>query len=333
MVRVYVKNLGGSDKITELAEPGDIPDFASSITEVGDANYAIEPTDWVIVTTAALTATRTWTLPAASAIEPSHPIFIFDRKGAITSANNLIIARAGADTIDDLAFNPTLTSAFSGGRFYSDQISKWTYDLAIADYGVLLDRMSTTRGAVPYRGSGAWAALAPGTSGHVLTSNGAGADPSYQSVSASAILQCLQNTYTANTNLSTQIPQDDTTPGSSEGTEVLSQAITPADNTNKVLVIVHLWGAVSTGSNPIAVAVFRGTTCIQVALHYQGTANFPESVSCAFLDSPASASAQTYSVRVGPVAAINVRLNGTITGGRFFGGTSSATLTVMEVSA
>lgn len=44
----------------------------------------------------------------------------------------------------------------------------------------LLDFVGTTRGSVLYRGAAGWAILAPGTSGHVLTSNGAGADPSYQ---------------------------------------------------------------------------------------------------------------------------------------------------------
>ena len=44
----------------------------------------------------------------------------------------------------------------------------------------VLDWLSSTRGAVLYRGASGWSALSPGTNGHVLTSNGAGADPSYQ---------------------------------------------------------------------------------------------------------------------------------------------------------
>jgi hypothetical protein len=44
----------------------------------------------------------------------------------------------------------------------------------------LLDSITTTRGALLYRGSGGWVARLPGTAGHVLTSNGDGADPSYQ---------------------------------------------------------------------------------------------------------------------------------------------------------
>lgn len=43
----------------------------------------------------------------------------------------------------------------------------------------LFDWISATRGALPYRGASGWAALAPGTAGLVLTSQGAGADPVY----------------------------------------------------------------------------------------------------------------------------------------------------------
>ena len=50
----------------------------------------------------------------------------------------------------------------------------------ISSASALLDTIGSTRGSVLYRGATGWAVLAPGTSTHVLTSNGAGADPSYQ---------------------------------------------------------------------------------------------------------------------------------------------------------
>lgn len=75
----------------------------------------------------------------------------------------------------------------------------------------LLDWVGSTRGAILYRGAAGWAILAPGTSGHVLTSNGAGADPSYAassgsggivllnsgSVSAAATLDIVLTSYTS----------------------------------------------------------------------------------------------------------------------------------------
>src|SRR5271170_3381986 len=41
----------------------------------------------------------------------------------------------------------------------------------------------STRGAILERGASSWALVTPGTSGFVLTSNGAAADPTYQAVS------------------------------------------------------------------------------------------------------------------------------------------------------
>jgi hypothetical protein len=44
----------------------------------------------------------------------------------------------------------------------------------------LLDVLGSTRGSILYRGASGWAVATPGTSTHVWTSNGAGADPSWQ---------------------------------------------------------------------------------------------------------------------------------------------------------
>jgi hypothetical protein len=43
----------------------------------------------------------------------------------------------------------------------------------------LLDGISTTQGSILYRGASGWTALAPGTAGLKLTTNGAGADPTW----------------------------------------------------------------------------------------------------------------------------------------------------------
>lgn len=43
----------------------------------------------------------------------------------------------------------------------------------------LLDGISNTQGSILYRGASAWAALGPGTSGNVLSTNGAGSNPSW----------------------------------------------------------------------------------------------------------------------------------------------------------
>lgn len=58
------------------------------------------------------------------------------------------------------------------------------------DIQALLDGISTTQGTILYRGAASWAALAPGTSGHFLKTNGAGADPAW-AAQASPDIQTL----------------------------------------------------------------------------------------------------------------------------------------------
>lgn len=50
----------------------------------------------------------------------------------------------------------------------------------------ILDSVGSTRGSLLERGAAGWAIVSPGTATYVLTSNGAGADPSYQQISLSA---------------------------------------------------------------------------------------------------------------------------------------------------
>lgn len=53
-----------------------------------------------------------------------------------------------------------------------------------ADEQAILDQISTTHGAVLYRGSADWAALSPGTDGDVLTTHGASANPTWETPAA-----------------------------------------------------------------------------------------------------------------------------------------------------
>jgi hypothetical protein len=48
----------------------------------------------------------------------------------------------------------------------------------------VVDGIGNTRGSILERGASGWTALAPGSSGSVLTSSGAGADPSYQTLTS-----------------------------------------------------------------------------------------------------------------------------------------------------
>jgi hypothetical protein len=168
------------------------------------------------------------------------------------------------------------------------------------------------------------------TAGQGITFTDGGANnPLTVEVSAGAVLQCLQTTYATNTALTTTIPFDDTTPTSSEGTQILSLSITPSDSNNKILAIAEIWGAIDGTVARVAMAIFRGSTCIQAVGSGNWAVGILESLSANVLDSPASASAQTYSVRVGPDGD-TLYLNGNAAG-RLFGGVAICTLTLMEI--
>jgi hypothetical protein len=144
-----------------------------------------------------------------------------------------------------------------------------------------------------------------------------------------ATLQALQAVYSANANLTTALPIDNTVPASGEGTEVLSQAIALASSANKVLVEVTLWGRAGSEAGWGA-ALFRGSTCIQAQAQLPDFDDLGTLIAFDLLDAPGSVGPHSYSVRVGAQGGAALRLNG-IESGRRFGGVSKCTLTLREI--
>lgn len=76
---------------------------------------------------------------------------------------------------DDAVTNDVIAGAgLSGGGALADGPVTLT-----ADVQAILNLVSTTRGAILYRGAAAWSALLPGAAGQFLRTAGAGADPSW----------------------------------------------------------------------------------------------------------------------------------------------------------
>lgn len=144
---------------------------------------------------------------------------------------------------------------------------------------------------------------------------------------AGCVLQCLQTTYATRANLTTVIPGDDTVPTSTEGTQVLSQAITPGSSSNKILCNVVIGGGYC-DQGPAGVALFRGSTCIATAFN---DSTISPSISLSYLDSPATTSSTTYSVRVGGATGVtSFYLNGN-SSIRLYGGVNVSSLTLSEI--
>lgn len=91
----------------------------------GDSIYTILSTDRVVGTTAAFTASRTWTLPAANSVNAGQEIVVADFAGGVTSANTLVISRSGSDTVNGGA-SVTVSTAYGGYQLRSDGVSKWS---------------------------------------------------------------------------------------------------------------------------------------------------------------------------------------------------------------
>jgi len=150
---------------------------------------------------------------------------------------------------------------------------------------------------ITWDADGAPATVPAGTATHVLTSNGAGAPPTFQAPGSGKIIQIVSGTITAATGTTT-FPGDDTEPTNTEGTEIFSGSITPTSASNVVRVQGNVRVSGDAG-NPIAVAVFRGSTNIGTADCLVDATTTAHGVPINIVDSPATTSSTTYSLRIG----------------------------------
>lgn len=114
-----------------------------NFTGHGDSNYSIVATDQIVATNAAFTLARTWTLPAANAVNPGQCVRVFDFQGTVTATNTLSIARAGSDTING-GTSVLINVAYGGYVVCSDGISKWSAQAIGAQVTSLTRNTNTT---------------------------------------------------------------------------------------------------------------------------------------------------------------------------------------------
>jgi hypothetical protein len=187
---------------------------------------------------------------------------------------------------------------------------------------------SDAAGDIIYYNGTDYVRLAKGTSGHFLKI-GASA-PAWAGVGI--LLQVVEMAIAQTSGTST-IPFDDTVPASGEGTEIGSQAITMADDSNKVLIEGQIQFGVDTSAIGVIVAVFRGTTNVGTYDHDQTDSQTQtNSIPIHILDSPATAGSVTYSLRIGAQGSATWRLNFG-TSGDNYGGSRKSTIFLKELSA
>lgn len=137
---------------------------------------------------------------------------------------------------------------------------------------------------------------------------------------------------TASTDFNGVIPADDTKPQSGEGSEITTGNITPATTSSKVRIRFSGWVSCSAAAS-VFVALFRSGSAdaLQVTAVTVPSSNALIQVFLEYLDSPASASQQTYSIRAGTAAGNTIRFNGS-SSARLFGGAASAALMLEQVN-
>ena len=131
----------------------------------------------------------------------------------------------------------------------------------------------------------------------------------------------------------TQLPSDDTIPQSSEGDQYMTLTFTPFSATNTLKIDVVIQVASSAGGGRMTAALFQDSTANSLAASCQGfeTAGKPMVIPFTYYMTAGTTSATTFKVRVGANTAGTTSFNGS-SGARLYGGVSSSSITISEIS-
>jgi len=152
-------------------------------------------------------------------------------------------------------------------------------------------------------------------------------------VDAHGVVQRLRAETNAVSTSTATIPEDDTIPQNTEGTEILTRAITPTNSSNKLHIQAVVYAGVSTGRELI-LALFQDSTANAVAAMIQNSQSSP-GPHTVILDAYLTAgttSETTFKLRIGTDNAATLTVNGQ-TGNRLFGGVMVSSLTITEIKA
>ena len=143
-------------------------------------------------------------------------------------------------------------------------------------------------------------------------------------------VQIRRNQTGATATGTTTIPGDDTIPQNTEGTEFMTQAITPRSSAN-LLHIHHSAMYSINGAVPFAAALFQDTTANALAAQCVTVPNANNIVSISMEHSmfAGTVSSTTIKLRAGGTSASTTRINGSV--GRWFGGVALAALKITEI--
>lgn len=147
------------------------------------------------------------------------------------------------------------------------------------------------------------------------------------------VVQVQSTNYAGVATGTTIIPGDDTVPQNTEGTEFMTQAITPKSATNILVIDVVFFGSVSAGDD-IIVALFQDTTADAIAATnvLNATANGRMILTLRHRMVAGTTSATTFKVRAGGDASSTISFNG-VGGTVRFGAATKSNITITEYKA
>ncbi len=131
----------------------------------------------------------------------------------------------------------------------------------------------------------------------------------------------------------TIIPNDNTIPQITEGTQFLSLAITPTSATSKLLIQCEINASTTVGS-AISIALFQDSTASAIAAgNFTQATNWSVRFPLTYSMTSGTTSSTTFTVRAGLEAAGTICLNGNASGVRYFGGVNYSSITITEIAA
>ena len=237
--------------------------------------------------------------------------------GKIKLVNRGAYNNSTAYTVDDLVQ--------SGGSTYiciqnstGNAVTNGSYWSVLAQGGTDVSTTITTQGDILYRDGSGLQRLAAGTNGHVLTTGGSGANPSWAAAVGGKVLQVVGASTETNVNSSsTSFVNTGGLP---------SFSFTPSATSSKVLLIANFGGGEGTGSNAYW-TIYRdssnlGNSSVGFTNMQYSSAHRVAMGAAVYLDSPNTTSAVTYQLRI--------RVSGDSWN---FGEGSSVNLVAMEIGA
>jgi len=179
--------------------------------------------------------------------------------------------------------------------------------------------------------TGVPADIVAGTSGHFLrrsgTALGFGAIVA-DDLPAGTVLNAKFYESTAEFVITGIVPLDNTIPQNGEGQQIILGTITPTKTTSKIIGILSLNGD---GTTTSVFAAFRDLVASAISSTWVQTISSSSLVAFQFIDSPATTSLVTYTIRCGPGSAGTLYINRNNTGS-LLGGSNKITLTLLEIN-